>query len=460
MRRALAAPIVCLLGAGLALLLAAPLQAQEPDTRSIVPAVAAHGTADAGYDQGLWIRRGAFSLKLNATLQARFEAWRWDADQKPLDPFFESGDLSSGFSLPRATLKLSGTAPCSLAWYTELEFGSVGGSEIERRFGRPVAPRGPLVQSHAYDILREAWVEWSLSDLLSVRVGKVRTATTRQLMTPPEEQLFVDVALASAFVGSLMPGYTDRNRDYGLALNGRIGARNTWRYLLTLTNGDGGDDARNVLDRRSSDNLAFSARVNHAFWDPVGLTEGALRQNTCDRYGEIGAWVYLYADRADVPPTTITDAVRFGVDVALGYRGWSFTGAATWGHDESVGGPDASYAAYLAQLGYHVPHTAWGFALRWSHYDVDNPAPALAAFAGQQQPLGHGAVSEVGLAVNYYLNGHGNKLGVDVALVRGHGTGSTLLFDPYTGHPGSAGTTGVGDADYGLLLRLQWQLAL
>ena len=39
-------------------------------------------------------------------------------------------------------------------------------------------------------------------------MGLIKTATTRQLMTPPEMQQFVDISMASAFIGHVMPGYT------------------------------------------------------------------------------------------------------------------------------------------------------------------------------------------------------------------------------------------------------------
>ena len=63
------------------------------------------GAGSAGYDAGFYIRGGDFLLRINATLQARFEAWDWDdEDDAQLtlgQPF--AGD-TSGFSLPRATL--------------------------------------------------------------------------------------------------------------------------------------------------------------------------------------------------------------------------------------------------------------------------------------------------------------------------------------------------------------------
>ncbi len=463
--------LAVLMAVGLTVCLAAPALADGPNARDIESAVDSYlgdvqgdttligGPGSAGYDQGFWIRGGQYSLQINLTLQARYEAWVWDDDEDPLDPFFAGGDLS-GFSLPRGTVKFSGTAPCSTSYYLELEFGHFGDNEVGRRY-RPVnAPLGPLTQSHNYDTLREAWLQWSPSDLINFRMGQIRTAATRQLMVAPEYQQFADISLASAFIGSLMPGYTDRNRDHGFAIHGRFGTQNEWSYLTTVTNGDGGDSVRNVVDGRTSDNLAFSGRVNWAFLKPIGYEEGALRQNTCDMYGEVGAWGFYYADRDDLPHVQVTDALRWGVDLALGYKGFSFTGAASFGSDENAAGADVDYTAFLAQLGYHFPGTSWEIAARWSSYDVDNPAPAFAPLAGQQHPLGNGSVSEIAVAVNYYLAGHGNKMSLDLAMVSGSDAGSTQLFDAYTGYQGASGTSGTGDDTYGFLLRFQWQLAL
>src|SRR6188474_1403818 len=80
------------------------------------------GAGSAGYDGGFWIRGGSFLLKINLTLQARFEYFDWDdRDAEPAP----GGDLS-GFSLPRVTLKFSGQATCDVTYYAELEFGDHG----------------------------------------------------------------------------------------------------------------------------------------------------------------------------------------------------------------------------------------------------------------------------------------------------------------------------------------------
>src|SRR5688572_2626986 len=80
------------------------------------------GPGSAGYDGGFWIRGGTFLLKINLTIQARWEGFDWDDTEAEPSP---GGDLS-GFSLPRTTLKLSGDATCDVHYYAELELGHPG----------------------------------------------------------------------------------------------------------------------------------------------------------------------------------------------------------------------------------------------------------------------------------------------------------------------------------------------
>ncbi|MGE0193840.1 MAG: hypothetical protein AB7T63_17585 [Planctomycetota bacterium] len=423
------------------------------------------GPGSAGYDNGFWIRGGDFLLRANVTLQARFEAFDWDESQPPetqgggglavapvqilVDGDF-GGDLS-GFSLPRATLKLSGEAPCNIRWYMELEFGHFGRDVLEGAQRQPnqfinLGNLGPSFQSGNFDNTREAWIEWGCSDALNFRMGQIALPTTRQLMVKPELQQFVDISMASAFTGWILPGYTDRNRDHGLMVHGAFGCNNEWSYMLAVTNGDGGDSIRNVLDHRTSDNLAFSGRVNWAFAKPIGYQEGALAQETCGWYGEVGAWGFYYADRVDKNHTVFGDWTVYGVDVALGFGGFSFTGAYTMATaaDYIFGGGDIDYTAWLAQLGYHFPGTAWEIAARASSYDVDPDTG------------GGGATTELAFAISYYLNGHGNKFTVDISFFEGSDPGSILIWDAYTG----IGNSAFGEETYGTLLRFQWQLAL
>jgi hypothetical protein len=420
------------------------------------------GPGSAGYDGGFWIRGGSFLMKTNLTIQTRWEGFDWDDQGAEPNP---GGDLS-GFSLPRLTLKLSGDATCDMHYYAELEFGHAGtlcdnfnNAEISaqvllgyaRCFGQPTAtlPTGIVPFNGQddfgggddYGIAREAWIEYEACPALAVRMGLLKTATTRQLMTPPEMQQFVDVSMASAAVGLSMPGYSDRNRDYGLMVHGVLGCDGEWSYLATVTNGDG-PVHRNVLDGFTSDNLAVSARVNWDVKGHMGYEEGALRQRSCEWTAAVGAWAHYYADHfAENPISKVANKLTWGVDAAVGYGGWSFTGAynsATW--DESDFGADFDGMSWFAQVGYLFPDTAWEVAARYGVYEYDFDGGFL------------GGASEYAFAVNYYVDGHSNKLTADVSFVAAEDDGNPLA-DVYAGYSVTI------DSD-ATLLRFQWQLAL
>jgi hypothetical protein len=428
----------------------------HPASRDLQAAVDAYvGAADAGttwvggpgrvgYDAGFWLRGGDFTLRVNLTLQARYEYFDWNDVNEERSP---GGDLS-GFSLPRATLKLSGEAPCTTRYYLDLELGHDGFGLFDTP--EPVNSLIFTRQSYNFDTAREAWIEYGFSDAFNIRMGQIQTPSTRQLMVAPELQQFVDVSMASAITGVLLPGYTDRNRDFGVMFDGSLGCDNEVAYMLAVTNGEGGDSLRNVLDPFTSDNLAYSARVNWAFLNPIGYQEGATRQMTCTWYGEVGVWAHTYADRIDKPHRSVYDRLAVGGDVALGHGGWSFTGAISWfdASGSDLGDADESWTIWLAQLGYLFPETAWELAARWSHTTRD------------VQGIGRPETDELAAAVSYYLNGHGNKLTLDVSWITASADGPAAgagggYYDTYAGVP-----MGFVSNDDGLLVRFQWQLAL
>ena len=453
--------------AAVGVLSAAPAFAEDASSREIRSAVDAYvapATADAtlvggpgtaGYDGGFWIRGGSFLLKINLTIQTRWEGFDWD------DAAFEprpGGDLS-GFSLPRVTLKFSGDATCDVHYYAELEFGHAGG--VFERFQPPFPP--PQGASAAdtlareYDGLlgggflvddfdapaREAWIEYEAAPAFSFRMGLVKTAATRQLMTAPELQQFVDISLASAYIGNLMPGYTDRNRDYGVMLHGILGCDGEFSYMFTVTNGDG-PVHRNVIDGSTSDNLAYSGRINWDFLGHIGYEEGAVRQSTCEWYGSFGVWAHYYVDHGrERPLINFANRLAWGADLALGYGGWSFTAAYNnLTFDESDVGVDAEGNSWFAQLGFLFPDTAWEIAVRYSQYTHEEALFGDAEFGA----------TEWAAAVNFYVDGHADKLTLDAAFIQSENDGN-VVGDVYAGY------NATGDSD-AVLIRFQWQLAL
>ena len=444
--------------AGLALAFAAPALAEaERPTREVQSAVDAYlasaredaslvgGPGQAGYDNGFWIRGGSFLLKINLTLQTRWEGYDWDDTDYEPSP---GGDLS-GFSLPRATLKLSGDATCDVHYYAELEFGhsglwtdNINGIQsLTTRFAyaggafTAVAPNAGQTAADYFGLLREGWVEYESCPYAIFRMGLVKTPTTRQLMTPPELQQFVDVSMASAFIGQSMPGYTDRNRDYGFLLHGAFGCDGEWQYIVGVTNGDG-PVHRNVLDGTTSDCFAYSARVNWDIKGHLGYEEGALRSHECEWAASVGAWAHYYTDHSQENSfVKFADRLAWGVDGAFQWGGLSFTAAYnafSWDFPSN----DFEGSSYLAQVGYLFPGTAWEVAARYGHYEID----------GSDE-----GASEIAVAVTYYVDGHADKVTLDVAMITGDDFNN--LGDTYAGYSPSY------DSD-AVLVRLQWQLAL
>jgi hypothetical protein len=387
------------------------------------------GPGSAGYDGGFWIRGGMFLMKINLTIQTRFEAYRWDDEEDEPSP---GGDLS-GFSIPRVTLKFSGDATCNVHYYVELEFGHVlpGYSQYngDGNFPAPLS---------LFEGTREAWIEYEWCPALAVRMGLVKLAATRQLMTPPEMQQFVDISLASAWIGQYgSVGYTDRNRDYGIALHGALGCDGEWSYLVTITNGDG-PRTRNVLDVGTNDNLAYSARVNWDVKGHMGYEEGALRQHECEWLLSVGAWTFLYTDvDHDKSHQTNGDFFNWGIDAAAGYGGWSATAAYSYIDYSGEYYSDYKGWSWLAQVGYLFPCTAWEVAARYSTYEDDE---------------GGTSGTEWAFAVNYYVDGHSDKLTLDVTLLDTNDD-YNYFGDAYAG----MWPSGDGQAT---MLRFQWQLAL
>jgi len=411
------------------------------------------GAGQAGYDGGFWIRGGSFLMKINLTLQTRWEGFDWDDSAVEPSP---GGDLS-GFSLPRATLKFSGDATCDVHYYAELEFGHAGdfaqnNTSAEDSVLGDVLPGGVIIGGPNktfdfidYGTLREGWIEYETSPYAIFRMGLVKTPTTRQLMTPPEMQQFVDISMASAFIGQTMPGYSDRNRDYGFLLHGAFGCDGEWQYMLGVTNGDG-PVHRNVLDGTTSDCFAYSARVNWDIKGHLGYEEGALRSHECEWAASIGAWAHYYTDHANENSFfKYADRLTWGVDAAFAWGGFSFTAAynaMSW--DDPNDNNNLNGFSWLAQAGYLFPGTAWEIAARYSYYEI--------TFEDDGDFM-HGG-SEIAVGVNYYIDGHADKLSVDVAMITPEGDDdSNALADTYAGY----NSTFDSDA---VLIRLQWQLAL
>ena len=346
------------------------------------------GPGQAGYDGGFWIRGGSFLLKINLTIQTRFEYFDWDDSDVEPSP----GRRPVGLLAPARHAEVLGRrdlrhpllrrarvrpprVPVRQRGRRERRQSRVALRRRRRddREQRRGERRVPTLPRHG----RTRGVDRVRGGSRVRRSGwaSSRRAATRQLMTAPEMQQFVDISLASAFIGQSMPGYTDRNRDYGLMFHGALGCDGEFSYMVTVTNGDG-PVHRNVHRRqRRSDNLAYSARVNWDLQGPHGLRgrrAAAALVRVVRRGGRVGALLRRPRDRRT---RTIKFADRFtwGVDAAFGCGGFSFTAAYnafTWDHGRRRSPLDGW--SYLGQVGYLFPDTAWEIAARYSRYELSD----------------------------------------------------------------------------------------
>ena len=107
-----------------------------------------------------------------------------------------------------------------------------------------------------------------------------------------------------------------------------------------------------------------------------------------------------------------------------------------------TGEADIDTTIILVQAGYLFPSTAWEIAARFEQ-------------RGSEQGAFTGTMTEIAAAMNYYLNGHGNKMSLDVTIDGRVGWGPLNFFDVYTGIQPLPGIE-----DNAILIRFQWQLAL
>src|SRR5213078_2002426 len=100
------------------------------------------------------------------------------------------------------------------------------------------------------------------------------------------------------------------------------------------------------------------------------------------------------------PLVKFADRAEYGADVALGYGGFSFTGAFNVLDWSYPGSSQVTGYSFMGQLGYLFPNTAWEIAARYDYYLFDSDFIAPTKYAA----------SEIGAAINYYIDGHSNKV--------------------------------------------------
>jgi len=144
--------------------------------------LAAGGDTAAGYDNGFFIRSGAWELRPGAMFQ-----FRGVADFRS-DTFGDKGDeTETGFEVRRMKFILEGTALTKdltycFTWDTEVEGGSLK--------------------------LSDAWAKYMFADEFGVRLGQFRDPVVREWLVSDGKQLAVERSLMDAVLGGGFTGYT------------------------------------------------------------------------------------------------------------------------------------------------------------------------------------------------------------------------------------------------------------
>ena len=292
------------------------------------------------------------------------------------------GDSRAAFRVRRAKTSLQG-------WFFRPEF----------KFDLQLSWAGPEPGASAQTALEDALITWDASkkETFQVTFGQFKVPLGRQEMTSSSRLQFADRDIFSF-------EFT-RGRDLGLEFNGKL-SKKRLSYMLGVFNG-------NAASRLGNDNAKFqyNARVMFEPWGAVGYSEGDFESKDKPLLAVAGEFEQnnlAYASNvSDNLKTTI-----WGGDVVFKYKGFSLWAEylARDRKPQPVGSVDPSQAPFSTvafnsngwhgQAGYFLKRDVVEVALRYATYD---PTDRIA----------NNDRTEVGGALNYFINKHFLKLQAD-----------------------------------------------
>jgi phosphate-selective porin OprO and OprP len=293
-----------------------------------------------------------------------------------------AGDSRASFRVRRAKTSLEG-------WFFRPEF----------KFDLQLSWAGPEPGASAQTALEDALITWDASkkETFQVTFGQFKVPLGRQEMTSSSRLQFADRDIFS-FEFS-------RGRDLGLEFNGML-SKKRLSYMLGVFNG-------NAASRLGNDNSKFqyNARVMFEPWGAVGYSEGDFESKDKPLLAVAGQFeqnnLAYTSNVSDNLKTTI-----WGADVVFKYKGFSL-----WaeylardrkpqpsGSVEPGQSPFPTVAfnsnGWHGQAGYFLKRDVFEVAMRYATYD---PTDRTA----------NNDRTEVGGALNYFINKHFLKLQAD-----------------------------------------------
>ena len=381
----------------------------------------------AGYDGGFWIRGGSFLLKINLTLQTRCEDFDWDdtraeavAGRRPLGLLAPARDAEvlGRRDLRRPLLRRARVRPQRLVPRQRNGDRLDPGARRAASGGARPRPASSAAAGRTAS-LREGWIEYEAAPAGSVPHGPREDG---------DDAPAHDAARDAAVRRHLARVGVHRRDDAGLhgpqprlRLHGPRRARLRRRVLSTwstVTNGDG-PVHRNVLDGTTNDNLAYSARASTGTSWVTWATRRARcarRRASGRRRRRLGALLRRRRDRTT--PSRSTRTASRGAWTRRSARAASRCTAAYSTVD--VGQRPTAATTSTARPGSCRSATS-------SRARPGRSRRATARTTTDVDGRRRSAATEIGVAVNYYIDGHADKVTLDVAFISADDDGNSSL---------------------------------
>ena len=369
-----------------------------------------------GYDGGFYLRSAdeQFLLKINAATQFRYTYYNDQSRNRSVAPRRRFSDRS-GFELERVYVGFS---------------GHLFGPDLTYR----ILVESDTDSQHRWQNFL-AWVDYRFADALHVKAGLLKPPFGLQELTSDLLQMFPDRSMANELFN------LDRSvgvQVWGDVLDGKL------TYKVAVTNGWNNEAARFGRSdplREMDQNPAITAR---AVWHAMGqlgpgesdvsyhedpALDVALSFGYMDDNGDAGDPTITYAVAdffrdgvGGFGSTTMegTNVTQFGADAHFKYRGLAVTGE-YWLRivDVSNGNINSRLVApYFLRTGDNDTFHQQAAQMQAGYFIIPKKLEAIAR-VGAVWDIGPGSegVWEYAAGMNWYINGHGNKLQFDVTKI-------------------------------------------